>query len=208
MLASIDLRSQHGRLVSARFSASVRKGVQGSCNRAASQAAGRAYRIVLQRSRPRRGEKEGSKGLPGQNFSKGLLSLLPRHGVHRVPPASTTCSASSCSASSSRPAVRVVVHCRAVCRSPLALAWLRLLFCVRAGGGGRDIGIRAAQAAPPSGTHAAGCDLAGHQVIVSALAGLCFALACVDHVLSWCALLMCRSCVCLPSGLRIDRLSC
>ena len=57
VLASIDLRSQHGRLVSARFSASVRKGVQGSCNRAASQAAGRAYRIVLQRSRPRRGEE-------------------------------------------------------------------------------------------------------------------------------------------------------
>jgi hypothetical protein len=51
VLASIDLRSQHGRLVSARFSASVRKGVQGSCNRAAT--AGRAYRIVLQRSRPR-----------------------------------------------------------------------------------------------------------------------------------------------------------
>ena len=84
MLASIDLRSQHGRLVSARFNASVRKGVQGSCKRAASQAAGRAHRIVLQRSRPRRGgEKEGSKGLPGQNFSKCLLSLLPRHGVHR-----------------------------------------------------------------------------------------------------------------------------
>ena len=84
VLASIDLRSQHGRLVSARFNASVRKGVQGSCKRAASQAAGRAYRIVLQRSRPRRGEKEGSKGLPGQNFSKCLLSLLPRHGVHRA----------------------------------------------------------------------------------------------------------------------------
>ena len=84
VLASIDLRSQHGRLVSARFNASVRKGVQGSCKRAASQAAGRAHRIVLQRSRPRRGEKEGSKGLPGQNFSKCLLSLLPRHGVHRV----------------------------------------------------------------------------------------------------------------------------
>ena len=83
VLASIDLRSQHGRLVSARFNASVRKGVQGSCNRAATQAAGRAYRLVLQRSRPRRGEKDGSKGLPGQNFSKGLLSLLPRHGVHR-----------------------------------------------------------------------------------------------------------------------------
>ena len=83
MLASIDLRSQHGRLVSARFNASVRKGVQGSCKRAASQAAGRAYRIVLQRSRPRRGEKEGSKGLPGQNFSKGLFSLFTRHGVHR-----------------------------------------------------------------------------------------------------------------------------
>ena len=55
VLVSIDLRSQHGRLVSARVSASVRKGVLGSCNRAASQAAGRAYRIVLQRSRPRRG---------------------------------------------------------------------------------------------------------------------------------------------------------
>ena len=85
VLASIDLRSQHGRLVSARFNASVRKGVQGSCKRAASQAAGRAHRIVLQRSRPRRGEKEGSKGLPGQNFSKGLFSLFTRHGVHREP---------------------------------------------------------------------------------------------------------------------------
>jgi hypothetical protein len=53
VLASIDLRSQHrGRLVSAKGSASIRKGVLGSCNRAASQAAGRAYRIVLQRSRP------------------------------------------------------------------------------------------------------------------------------------------------------------
>ena len=30
------------------------------------------------------GEKEGSKGLPGQNFSKGLFSLLPRHGVQRA----------------------------------------------------------------------------------------------------------------------------
>jgi hypothetical protein len=30
------------------------------------------------------GEKEGSKGLPGQNSSKGLYSLLPRHGVHRA----------------------------------------------------------------------------------------------------------------------------
>ena len=75
--------------------------------------------------------------------------------------------------------------------------------CVLVGVG--VIGIRAAQAAPPSGTHAAGCDLAGHQVIVSALAGLCFALACVDHVLSWCALLMCRSCVCLrPVCASID----
>jgi hypothetical protein len=83
VLASIDLHSQHRRLVSARVSASVRKGVLGSCNRAASQAVGRAYRIVLQRSRPRRGEKEGSKGLPRQNISKGLYSLLPRHGVHR-----------------------------------------------------------------------------------------------------------------------------
>ena len=36
VLVSIDLRSKHGRLVSARASASVRKGVQGSCNRAAS----------------------------------------------------------------------------------------------------------------------------------------------------------------------------
>jgi hypothetical protein len=33
--AGIDLRSQHGRLVSARVSASFRKGVLGSCNRAA-----------------------------------------------------------------------------------------------------------------------------------------------------------------------------
>ena len=30
------------------------------------------------------GGKDGSKGLPGQNFSKGLLSLFTRHGVHRV----------------------------------------------------------------------------------------------------------------------------
>ena len=76
VLASIDLRSQHGRLVSARFSASFRKGVQGSCNRAASQAAGRAYRIMLQRSRPRRGEKEGSKGFPGQKFSKSTVCVF------------------------------------------------------------------------------------------------------------------------------------
>ena len=32
------------------------------------------------------GEKDGSKGLPGQNFSKGLLSLFTRHGVHRALP--------------------------------------------------------------------------------------------------------------------------
>jgi hypothetical protein len=64
VLASIDLRSQHGRLVSARVSASLRKGVQGSCNRAASQAAGRAYRIVLQRSRPRRGGERGLERPP------------------------------------------------------------------------------------------------------------------------------------------------
>jgi hypothetical protein len=76
VLASIDLRSQHGRLVSARFNASVRKGVQGSCERAASQAAGRAHRIVLQRSRPRRGEKEGSKGLPGQKFSTSTVCVF------------------------------------------------------------------------------------------------------------------------------------
>ena len=76
VLASIDLRSQHGRLVSARFNASVRKGVQGSCKRAASQAAGRAHRIVLQRSRPRRGEKEGSKGLPGQKFSTSTVCVF------------------------------------------------------------------------------------------------------------------------------------
>ena len=85
------------------------------------------------------------------------------------------------------------------CRQPFAArpCLLRLLFCVRAGGGGGDRDPSSASSAPHSGTHAAGCDLAGHQVIVSALAGLCFALACVDHVLSWCALLMCRSCVCL-----------
>jgi hypothetical protein len=35
-----------GRLASAMVSASVRKGVLGSCNRAASQAAGRAYLTV------------------------------------------------------------------------------------------------------------------------------------------------------------------
>ena len=38
VLAGIDLRSQHGQLVSARVSASLRKGVLGVCNRAASQA--------------------------------------------------------------------------------------------------------------------------------------------------------------------------
>ena len=37
VLASIDLRSQYWRLVSARVSASLRKGVLGSCNRAASR---------------------------------------------------------------------------------------------------------------------------------------------------------------------------
>mgnify|MGYP006876894456 CR=1 FL=1 len=37
---------------------------------------------------------------------------------------------------------------RAVCRSPLALAWLRLLFCVRAGGGGRDRDPSCASSAP------------------------------------------------------------
>ena len=73
--------------MSARVSASVRKGVLGSCNRPASQAAGRAYRIVLCRGAGHEeGEKEGSKGLPRQNFSKCLLSLLPRHGVHRELP--------------------------------------------------------------------------------------------------------------------------
>ena len=96
------------------------------------------------------------------------------------------------------------------CRLPFA-ACPRLvalvILCACWWGCGRDRDPSCASSAP-SGTHAAGCDLAGHQVIVSALAGLCFALACVDHVLSWCALLMCRSCVCLPSGLRIDRLSC
>jgi hypothetical protein len=88
-------------------------------------------------------------------------------------------------------------------RSPIAMLsavhrgrpYLALvIFCVRVLVGVGVIGIRAAL---PSGTHAAGCDLAGHQVIVSSLAGFCFALACVGHVLSWCALLMCRSCVCL-----------
>jgi hypothetical protein len=64
------------------------------------------------------------------------------------------------------------------------------------------IGIRAAQAAPPSGTHSAGCDLAGHQMIVSALAGLCFTLACVGHVF----VLVCITYVlflCVTRGLRI-----
>ena len=37
------------------------------------------------------GKKYGSKGLPGQNFSKGLLSLFTRHGVHRAYPAATSC---------------------------------------------------------------------------------------------------------------------
>eukprot|EP00966_Prymnesium_polylepis_P256419 5923767-Prymnesium_polylepis.1 len=77
VLASIDLRSQHGRLVSARFSASVRKGVQGSCNRAASQVAGRAYRIVLQRSRPRRGGERGFERPSRQKFSKSTCLRFP-----------------------------------------------------------------------------------------------------------------------------------
>jgi hypothetical protein len=64
VLVSIDLRSQHGRLVSARVITSVRKGVLGSCNMAASQVAGRAYRIVLQRSRPRRGGERGLERPP------------------------------------------------------------------------------------------------------------------------------------------------
>ena len=76
VLASVDLRSQHGRLVSARVSASARKGVQISCNRAASQAAGRAYRIVLQRSRPRRGEERGFERPSGQKFSKSTVCVF------------------------------------------------------------------------------------------------------------------------------------
>jgi hypothetical protein len=83
------------------------------------------------------------------------------------------------------------VHCGRPC---LAL----VMFCARAGGGGRDRGIQAVQAAPPSGTLAAGCDLARNRTIVSALAGLCFALACVAHVLSWCALLIYVSFSCVP----------
>ena len=95
----------------------------------------------------------------------------------------------------------------AVRRSPFTFA-LRLLFCVcmcqRVGL--HVIGIRAEQAAPPSGTLAAGCDLTRHRTIVSALAGLIFALACVGHVLSWCALLKCRARVCLSA--HRSRLSC
>jgi hypothetical protein len=86
VLASIDLHSQHGRLVSARVRASLRKGVLGSFNRAASQAAGRAYRIVLQRSRlgagHEEGEKEGSKDLPKQKWSKSLLCVFAWAFLH------------------------------------------------------------------------------------------------------------------------------
>ena len=45
-----------------------RAGLTGSCSRGAGFG---------------KGEKEGSKELPGQKESKCLLSLLPRHGVHR-----------------------------------------------------------------------------------------------------------------------------
>jgi hypothetical protein len=89
----IDLRSQHGRLVSARVSASVsvRKGDLGSCNRAATQGSASGGQGLPDRAaeeqacRPRRGGDRGFERpyLPGQNFSKCLLSLLPRHGVHR-----------------------------------------------------------------------------------------------------------------------------
>jgi hypothetical protein len=78
--------------------------------------------------------------------------------------------------------------------------------CVLVGVG--VIGIRAAQAAPPSGTHAAGCDLAGHQVIVSALCQPSPGFASLLHVwanmLSWCAHSLYVSFLCVPpSGLRI-----
>jgi hypothetical protein len=102
-----------------------------------------------------------------------------------------------------------IADCHAVCRAPrsplpcacdVLCAWLRAR-----GGGGRDR-VQAVQAAPPSGTLAAGCDLTRHRTIVSALAGLIFALACVGHVLSWCALLKCRARVCLSA--HRSRLSC
>ena len=79
------------------------------------------------------------------------------------------------------------VHCGRPC---LAL----VMFCARAGGGGRDRGIQAVQAAPPSGTLAAGCDLAGHRMIVSALAGLCFV-----HVWAMCCLGVRSLCIVLVS---------
>ena len=76
VLTRIDLRSQHGRLVSARVSASFRKGVLGSCNRAACQAApagSRAYRIVLQRSRPQSKRKRGERGFETRKAFQGTF---------------------------------------------------------------------------------------------------------------------------------------
>ena len=78
VLASIDLRSQHGRLVSARVSASVRKGGLGSCNRAASQAAGRAYRIVLaEEQATKRGRKRAQKASHGRSVLSACFRFCP-----------------------------------------------------------------------------------------------------------------------------------
>jgi hypothetical protein len=86
------------------------------------------------------------------------------------------------------------------CRLPFAArpCLALVVLCVHVPVGLHVIGIRAAQAAPPSGTHAAGCDLAGYQAIVSALAEICFALACVWamcclDVHSLCVVLVCAS---------------
>ena len=88
VLASIDLRSQPwatGERKGQCISQKERSGLmQQGRKSSGGQGFSRAHRIVLQRSRPRRGEKEGSKGLPRQKISKGLYSLLPRHGVHRA----------------------------------------------------------------------------------------------------------------------------
>jgi hypothetical protein len=117
--------------------------------------------------------------------------------------------ASSCSRRLPLPWVPSTVR-----RSPFCLIALVVL-CVHVPVGLHVIGIRAAQAAPPSGTLAAGCDLAWHRTIVSAIARLRFAASCMCGP---CVVLVCaavrslcvvasRECASLVSAHR-SRLSC
>ena len=82
VLASIDLRSQHGRLVSARVS--VHRSERafwhlGSCRRAASQAAGRAYRIpdrAAEEQATKRGRKRAREASQGRNSLSPLFAFF------------------------------------------------------------------------------------------------------------------------------------